>query len=91
MDKFEGTPGAWDIDINGQTILSDAGYKVADIDLIHGSDSDVAIMVAAPELLEALQKLRVYAEDVCGVCPDDCHEEHPLMLATSAITKPLGK
>lgn len=49
------------------------------------------LIAAAPELLEALRQLRDYAEDVCGVCPDDCHEEHPLMLATSAIAKALGK
>lgn len=91
MEEFKGTPGVWDIDINGQTVLSDAGYKVADIDLIHGTISDVFVMVAAPELLEALQKLSDYAEDVCGVCPDDCHKEHPLMLASSAIAKALGK
>lgn len=49
------------------------------------------LIAAAPELLEALQKLRVYAEDVCGVCPDDCHEEHPLMMASYVIDKALGK
>lgn len=49
------------------------------------------LLAAAPELLEALRKLRDYAEDVCGVCPDDCHEEHPLMLASAAIAKALGK
>lgn len=54
MEEFKGTPGVWDIDINGQTVLSDAGYKVADIDLIHGTISDVFLMVAAPELLEEL-------------------------------------
>ncbi|HCI5436964.1 hypothetical protein [Enterobacter hormaechei] len=54
MEEFEGTPGVWDIDINDQTVLSDAGYKVADIDLIHGTISDVFVMVAAPELLEQL-------------------------------------
>ncbi|MGN9717883.1 hypothetical protein ACTMPR_17295 [Salmonella enterica subsp. enterica serovar Rochdale] len=32
MEEFKGTPGVWDIDINDQTVLSDAGYKVADID-----------------------------------------------------------
>lgn len=53
--------------------------------------ANAKLIAAAPELLESLQKLRDYAEDVCGVCPDDCHEEHPLMMATAAIAKALGK
>lgn len=53
--------------------------------------ANAKLIAAAPELLEALHKLRVYAEDVCGVCPDDCHEEHPLILASSAIDKALGE
>lgn len=49
MEEFKGTPGVWDIDINDQTVLSDAGYKVADIDLIHGNASDVFVMVSTTD------------------------------------------
>lgn len=89
MDKFEGTPGVWDIDINGQTILSDAGYKVADIDLIHGSDSDVAIMVAAPELLKALQGTL----DIIKAGPNVNYLRRygAVTRANEAIAKALGK
>lgn len=89
MEEFRGTPGIWDIDINGQTILSDAGYKVADVDLIHGNDSDVSLIVSAPELLEALQlaeKAMVYGRNL--TYPEWYGTIHK---ARAAIAKALGK
>lgn len=87
MDKFKGTPGPWDYDTALDAIFNKSCLFICDV-----SDKENArLIAAAPELLEALQKLRDYAEDVAGACPDDCHEEHPLMLASSAIAKALGK
>lgn len=89
MDRFEGTPGIWDIDINDQTVLSDAGYKVADIVLIHGNLSDVFVMVAAPELLDALQLLLKQAENRATTTYPEWHGA--VNKARSAIAKALGK
>lgn len=52
---------------------------------------DAELIASAPELLEALRQLRDYVEDVCAVSSDDCHEDHPLNLASKAINKALGK
>ncbi|MGO3414464.1 MAG: hypothetical protein ACTIMC_12105 [Kluyvera intermedia] len=104
MDDFKGTPGPWERgggkNGGGELLVycnNSLGSAVCDA-TSHYSVFDkktrianLNLMAAAPELLEALQKLRDYAEDVCGVCPDDCHEEHPLMMASSAIAKALGK
>ncbi|EAB5938962.1 MULTISPECIES: hypothetical protein [Enterobacteriaceae] len=89
MEEFKGTPGVWDIDINDQTVLSDAGYKVADIDLIHGNASDVFVMVAAPELLDALQLFLKQAENRATTTYPEWHEA--VNKARSAIAKALGK
>lgn len=73
-------------------MIIDDGSAYGEYDTsIDVNGEDAQLIAAAPELLEALHKLRVYAEDVCGVCPDDCHEEHPLILASSAIAKALGE
>ena len=103
MEEFRGTPGPWEWWTSNSFLRLSSRSTGKDGDVIdsfmmsdgHTSLSvkqeDMALIAAAPELLEALHKLRVYAEDVCGVCPDDCHEEHPLILASSAIAKALGK
>lgn len=89
MDKFEGTPGVWDIDIYDQTILSDAGYKVANIELIHGNLSDVFVMAAAPELLDALQLLLNQAENRATTTYPEWYGA--VNKARYAIAKALGK
>ena len=99
MDKFKGTPGPWSVNVIGQhwnnkslkhieVTFGEDGECICDT--VYSPD-DAQLIAAAPDLLEALQKLRVYAEDVCGACPDDCHEEHPLMMASYVIDKALGK
>ena len=55
MSKFKGTPGKWVVGQNGE-ILSDAGYIVCNIDLVHGNDYDLDAFAAVPDLLEALQE-----------------------------------
>lgn len=89
MENFKGTPGIWDIDNNEQTILSNAGYLVADIELIHGNLSDVFVMVAAPELLDALQLLLKQAENRSTTTYPEWHGA--VNKARSAIAKALGK
>ena len=103
MEEFKGTPGPWEwwtsnsfLRLSSKTTGKDGGV-VDSMVMRDGHPTllvkkgDMALISSAPELLEAIQKLRDYAEDVCGVCPDDCHEEHPLMMASSAIAKALGK
>ena len=86
MEEFRGTPGIWDIDVNGQTILSDAGYKVADVDLIHGNDSDVSLIVSAPELLKEL----VETHSALCFTPDYIGSQRYIR-NEAAIAKALGK
>lgn len=105
MDDFKGTRGPYTActEVANWYGFENRFYEVIDKDNAiiafvkdwHGAGEqpkhDARLLAAAPELLEALQKLRDYAEDVCGVCPDDCHEGHPLMLARAVIAKALGK
>lgn len=103
MSEFKGTPGPWEVvgpccDAVGTNFDKGGWYKpiVNRPPRTGGKHTDeynanLYLIAAAPELLAALQKLCVYAEDVCGVCPDDCHEEHPLMSAHAAIAKALGE
>lgn len=100
MEEFKGTRGPWEAKtINGDLkVIQKGSYEklgpgmvsyccVTELENKH----DAKLIAAAPELLEALRKLRDYAEGVCGICPDECHEEHPMMLASSVIAKALGK
>lgn len=48
------------------------------------------LIAAAPELLEALQRLLKYHDDFYGIEPDE-DPEHPLAIAESAIAKALGQ
>ncbi|MGG5836091.1 hypothetical protein [Huaxiibacter chinensis] len=105
MDKFKGTPGPFKActAVANWYGFENRFFEVVDKDNMivafvkdwtgagETPKLDAKLLAAAPELLEALRQLRDYAEDVCGVCPDDCNEEHPLMLATTAINKALGK
>lgn len=47
------------------------------------------LIAAAPELLEALQRLLKYHDDFYGVEPDE-DPDHPLAVAKAAIAKSLG-
>lgn len=49
------------------------------------------LAMAAPDLLDELQKLREYVINVCGVDDEDCDIEHPLMSSQAAISKALGE
>lgn len=87
MEEFKGKPGPWHWE--GKVLCNDA--HIVGGDGWTFNDADKKLIAAAPELLEALRQLRDYVEDVCCVSPEDCDKEHPLMLATSAINKSLGK
>lgn len=101
MEGFKGTPGNWDIDTEGKTILSDAGFIIASIDLVHGVDADGEMMAASKAMFEVLQEFsRQYGRLWDTVNPagggfllpesvvkyDRIHQ-----LATKAIAKALGK
>ncbi|AXU94208.1 hypothetical protein CI789_02565 [Erwinia persicina] len=58
MKEFKGTPGRWDVGMNGE-ILSDAGHIVMGTDLVHGNEHDLDLASSAPELLSALQELLI--------------------------------
>lgn len=81
MEKFMGTPGNWDIDTDGGVILSDAGYIIASLDLIHGNSSDIAMMCASKAMFDVLT-LMISAQ----VLP-----EYHQNAAQEAINKALGK
>lgn len=101
-DEFKGTKGPWAFKkekgeqewfvfrkgslkkMHGCTIRTPVAEEIND-------KHDAELIASAPELLEALRQLRDYVEDVCGVSSDDCHEDHPLNLASKAIKKALGK
>ncbi|WP_272672972.1 hypothetical protein [Providencia sp. PROV131] len=48
------------------------------------------LIAAAPELLDALQKLLKYHDDFYGIEPDE-DPDHPLSVAKAAIAKALGQ
>ncbi|MDV5713848.1 hypothetical protein ACSTDE_05565 [Enterobacter hormaechei] len=55
------------------------------------SEANAQLAMAAPDLLNELQKLREYVINVCDVDEEDCHIEHPLMSSQAAISKALGE
>ncbi|WP_031524543.1 hypothetical protein [Siccibacter colletis] len=83
--KFKPGPWHWEDKVlcNNSVIVGGDGWTF--------NDADKRLIQAAPEMFDALRQLRDYVEDVCCVSPEDCDKEHPLMLATSAISKALGK
>lgn len=102
MKEFKGTPGPWQMKkekgeqewfvfqkgsmkkLYGGTIRTPVAEEI-------NNKHDASLIAAAPELLEALQRLRNYVTDVCGVNDEDCHREHPLISAQAAIAKALGE
>lgn len=101
MEEFKGTPGNWDIDTEGKTILSDAGFIIASIDLVHGVDADGEMMAASKAMFEVLQEFsRQYGRlwDTVNpanggfLTPESVVEYDRIhQLATAAIAKALGK
>lgn len=101
MEGFKGTPGNWDIDTEGKTILSDAGFIIASIDLVHGVDADGEMMAASKAMFEVLQEFsRQYGRlwdtvNPAGggfLSPESVVEYDRIhQLATKAIAKALGK
>lgn len=98
MDKFEGTPGPWEwwmsnsfLRLSSKTTGKDGdvidSFKMNDghTSLAVKSD-DMALIAAAPELLEALQELTfLYEHD------EGCRNLIEYNRAKSAIAKALGK
>lgn len=104
MSEFKGTTTQWQSE--GRTLysLQDSDHPRLDKEnrfsagfYAHKGCSEeevianINLCVAAPDLLEELQKLRAYVIDVCDVDEEDCHAEHPLMSSKSAIAKALGE
>lgn len=104
MKEFKGTTTQWQCD--GRTLYSlqdsdrpnlnkenrfSSGFYAHKGCSEQELNANIRLCVAAPKLLEALRQLRDYVEDVCCVSSEDCDNEHPLMLASSAIAKALGE
>ena len=91
-NKFKGTDGEW---VNRGTAIWAGDVYVAEVMSMRETATvklaNAKLIASAPELLEALRQLLDYVEDVCTVSSDDCHEDHPLNLASKAIKKALGK
>ncbi|MFK9071656.1 hypothetical protein ACI6PX_06215 [Proteus sp. NGCRVN-01] len=66
--------------VDGEYVELSANEQIANAHLI----------AAAPELLEALQKLLKYHDDFYGIEKDE-DPEHPLSVANLAIAKALGQ
>lgn len=102
MEEFKGTPGPWEWWTSNSflRLSSKATGKDGDvIDSFKMSDGhtslsvkheDMALIAAAPDLLEALQRFYRWYDDIYG---DDCDYtgEHPIALAKASIAKALGK
>lgn len=97
--EFKGTPAPWYV--TNRTDLSEpygiikSGEKFIAYTITKGvgrkqEDANALLIAAAPELLEALQKLLKYHDDFYGIEPDE-DPEHPLSVANLAIAKALGQ
>lgn len=104
MQKFKGTRGPWRVsEMRGDLIdirHSHEGIGAISLNLAHvvvrkswlnEAEANAKLIAAAPELLEALRQLRDYVEDVLAVSTEDCDPQHPLIRATSVISKALGQ
>lgn len=87
MKKFKGTPGPWSINHYYNWIESENADKV----VIGGSQGsihdDAQLIAAAPELLEALQKMvsKAYKQNWNDAYPEE------IQSAQAAINKALGE
>ncbi|MER1935815.1 hypothetical protein [Proteus terrae] len=100
--EFKGSKSPWHIGShpfeykNRHTVRCDNNSVIAHI-LQPGdtksaaiAQADTRLIAAAPELLEALQKLLKYHDDFYGIESDE-DPEHPLAVAKAAIAKALGQ
>lgn len=85
MKEFKGNPGPWHWE--GKVLCNDANIVGGDGWAFN--DADKKLIAAAPELLEALQRITPMYEALMR----DCGLEHKEMIATShaAIKKALGE
>lgn len=106
MEEFKGTPGNWSIDTEGKTILSDAGFIIASIDLVHGVEADSTMIAASKSMYEAMQygqtmnladMLEWVADRLVYVHQEDANVDFVVSLrerssvVRAAIAKALGK
>lgn len=99
MSEFKGTPGEWYYDGSGDVYVSSnyAEHRehIADLSVVNSiaeQDANGNLIAAAPDLLDALQRLK--AEVVLSDVPMDYIESHfrpHLDKARAAIAKALGK
>lgn len=100
--EFKGSKSPWHIgshpcnDQSKYTVRSDSNTVIAhvsqpsDNEQRARADADLRLIAAAPELLEALQRLLKYHDDFYDIEPDE-DPEHPLAVAKAAIAKALGQ
>lgn len=85
MKEFKGKPGPWHWE--GKVLCNDAHIVGGDGWIFN--DADKSLIAAAPELLEALQRITPLYEALMR----DCGLEHKEMIAISraAISKAMGE
>lgn len=100
--EFKGSKSPWHIgshpcnDQSKYTVRSDSNTVIAhvsqpsDNEQRARADADLRLIAAAPELLEALQRLLKYHDDFYGIEPDE-DPDHPLAVAKATIAKALGQ
>lgn len=90
--EFKHSPAPWHLrdGVNEGSLLLDDNYNVIASLSTEIKGEDANLIEAAPELLEALQKLLKYHDDFYGIEPDE-DPEHPLAVAKAAIAKALGQ
>ncbi|ELR5271182.1 hypothetical protein EX227_12565 [Providencia rettgeri] len=100
--EFKGTPAPWLTDRNNchsGHIATVHGCENNDWVEIWSTDwpesesvqeANAHLIAAAPELLEALQRLLKYHDDFYGIEQDE-DSDHPLSVAKAAIAKALGQ
>lgn len=94
MNEFKGTPGPWET--NGEIVRAKGSKTVADIleqDLYNKDIEAMAnahLIAAAPELLEALEKMIVFIQSNGIIIPAEVSTA-PIGFAKQAIAKALNK
>ncbi|WP_272579009.1 MULTISPECIES: hypothetical protein [unclassified Providencia] len=100
--EFKGTPAPWLTDRNNvhtgriATLHGCENNSWVEIWSTNWPESESVqeanayLIAAAPELLEALQRLLKYHDDFYGIEPDEDHD-HPLSVAKAAIAKAIGQ
>lgn len=94
--EFKGSKSPWNYNSNITGDVDDStGAMVACVYPIYDENEEemkanAHLIAAAPELLEALQRLLKYHDDFYGIEQDE-DPEHPLAVAKAAIAKALGQ